>query len=113
MIITYNSKKYDDENGPHMVLYRQLLDELSSGLRAELLKYMYKNLIRKIRFFNDKPAEFLWKIIPYLKQTTYDKGETIYKPGAQANHSNILSILLYFIKICSIFYQRGKSNVGD
>ena len=68
-----------------MVLYGQLLEGLNSGLRAELIKCMYRNLIRKIRFFNDKPPEFLWKIIPKLKRLLCNEGELIYKPGDHAN----------------------------
>ena len=70
-----------------MVLYRQLLEDLSSNLRSELIKFIYRNLIRTIRFFSDKPPEFLWKIIPKLKRMSYEKGDVIYSPGNPADES--------------------------
>ena len=87
--------KYDNDDGPQMILYRQLLEELSSSLKTEVVRYMYRTLIRKIRFFNDKPPEFLWKIIPKLKSISFKKAEQIFKPNDQANESK--NIFYYFI----------------
>ena len=104
----YNNRfKYDNEDGPQMKLYEQLLEDLSSGLRAELVKYIYGNVIKKIRFFIDKPPEFLFRIIPKLKHVIYNKGEIIYKPKETANES------IFILYLLSIFHKGRNGPLGN
>lgn len=46
---------------------RQMLSELPSTLRAEVVKQTYADIIEKIKFFNEKDSDFLWAFLPALK----------------------------------------------
>jgi hypothetical protein len=47
--------------------YKELLNELPASLRNEVVRQTYKDVIRNIKFFDQKDPDFLWAILPILK----------------------------------------------
>lgn len=71
--IEANSKNSDD------VEYQdELLKQLPSSLRAEVIAHTHNEIIRRIIFFRDKDIAFLWKILPMLKPLKVMLDDIIY-----------------------------------
>ena len=60
--IEANSRNSDDYN-----YQEDLLSQLPSSLRSEVISHTHGEIIRKIVFFRDKDISFLWVILPMLK----------------------------------------------
>jgi len=63
----------------------ELLDELGSGLRADVLLYMDRHLISKIPFLQDKVPQFVADIISMFQPMVFQEGNFICKEGTQAD----------------------------
>ena len=63
-----------------------LISQLTPSLRDEVLSIIYGETIEQVRFFKQiTEADFLWKILPLLKQIKIDKNDTLYWPGDNAD----------------------------
>lgn len=60
---------------------RQLLSELPSTLRAEVVKQTYADIIVKIKFFDKKDPDFLWAFLPALKPMKVYSKDVLYMQG--------------------------------
>jgi hypothetical protein len=54
------------------------MNELPASLRAEVVKHTHGEIIKKIKFFNDKELTFLWQIIPMLKPMKVYQKDILY-----------------------------------
>ena len=61
-----------------------LFEELPPSLRTDVLKSTRGQIIKGIRFFRDKPQEFLLAIIPKLKNLNLFDQDILYSEGDQA-----------------------------
>lgn len=58
-----------------------LFEELPPSLRTDVLKTTRGQIIKGIRFFRDKPQEFLLSIIPKLKNLSLFDNDILYSEG--------------------------------
>jgi len=63
----------------------ELLDELGSGLRADVLLYMDRHLISKIPFLQNKVPQFVADVISMFQPMVFQEGDFICKEGTQAD----------------------------
>lgn len=63
----------------------ELLDELSSSLRADVLLFVERELISKIKFFENKPPQFVADAVTMLQPVVYQEGDSIVTEGSQAD----------------------------
>lgn len=63
----------------------ELLDELGSGLRADVLLYMDRHLISKIPFLQNKVPQFVADIISMFQPMVFQESDFICKEGTQAD----------------------------
>eukprot|EP00804_Cyclotella_cryptica_P024772 CCRYP_001743-RA/>CCRYP_001743-RA protein AED:0.39 eAED:0.37 QI:0/0.5/0/1/1/1/5/0/703 len=63
----------------------ELLDELGSGLRADVLLYMDRHLISKIPFLQNKVPQFVADMISMFQPMVFHEGDYICKEGTQAD----------------------------
>ncbi|EJK70459.1 hypothetical protein THAOC_08182 [Thalassiosira oceanica] len=63
----------------------ELLDELGSGLRADVLLYMDRHLISKIPFLKDKVPQFVADVISMFQPMVFQEGDFICKENSQAD----------------------------
>jgi hypothetical protein len=63
----------------------ELLDEMGSGLRSEVLLYMDRHLISKIPFFEGKVPQFVADTISAFQPMVFQEGDYICKEGTQAD----------------------------
>ncbi|KAL7551021.1 hypothetical protein ACHAWF_014220 [Thalassiosira exigua] len=63
----------------------ELLDELGSGLRADVLLYMDRHLISKIPFLQNKVPQFVADAISMFQPMVFQEGDFICKEGTQAD----------------------------
>lgn len=75
----------------------ELLNELPSSLRAEVIMHTHGEIIRRIKFFEDKNSNFLWKILPMLKPMRMFPEDVIYNQGDKSEE--IFFILRGRVKI--------------
>ena len=59
----------------------KILAELPKSLYADICTHVYRDLIEKIDFFQDKPKHFLVRILPALKPTNFNYGDEVYSHG--------------------------------
>eukprot|EP00347_Sterkiella_histriomuscorum_P011676 403371537 len=81
----------------------ELFLSLPSNLKKEILQSLYSKIVEKVQFFREmEDKDFLWFLLPQLKQMKYDKDELIYKKGDPAD-------IIYFIYKGSIrlYSQKG------
>jgi hypothetical protein len=62
-----------------------ILDELSSGLRAEVLLFVEQDLIEQIPFFKDKIPQFVADCITMFQPAVFQEGDFIVKEGSAAD----------------------------
>ena len=55
-----------------------ILNELPVTLKGEVAKQVYAEIIDSIKFFSDKPDEFLWEFMPKLRQMIFFSGEYLF-----------------------------------
>lgn len=58
-----------------------LFKELPPSLRSEVVSFAHGNVMDSIKFFKGKPDEFLWKVMPLLKQRKLYRGDLLYSEG--------------------------------
>ncbi len=63
----------------------ELLYELSSGLRTDVLLFMENDLVKKIPFFEDKVPQFVADIITMFQPMFFQENDYIVKEGTQAD----------------------------
>jgi len=80
-----------------------LLDELSSGLRADVLLFVERELIEKIPFFKDKIPQFVADCITMFQPAVFQEGDFIVKEGSAADE-------MYFLVKgrCAVYYGNKK-----
>jgi len=62
-----------------------ILSELNSGLRAEVLLFLERDLVHKIPFFDDKIPQFVADMVCLLQPVVVQGGAFIIKEGDQAD----------------------------
>ena len=70
----------------------KLLEELPSNLRAEVVTQTHGEIINKIKFFENKDPDFLWSILPLLKQMKVYPQECLYN---QADHADEIFFIVH------------------
>ena len=80
-----------------------ILAELSSGLRAEVLLFVERELIRRIPFLKDKIPQFVADVITMLQPMVFQEGDFIIKEGSAADE-------MYFLVKgrCAVYYGNKK-----
>lgn len=68
----------------------ELLDEMGSGLRADVLLYMDRNLISAIPFLQNKVPQFVADCISMFQPLVYQEGDYICKENTQADEMYFL-----------------------
>lgn len=63
----------------------ELIDELGSGLRADVLLYMDRHLIDKIPFLQNKVPQFVADTMSMFQPMVFQEGDFICKEGTQAD----------------------------
>lgn len=70
------------ENNHHEQLHQlgqnRLLDALPANLRTQVVSHTHGEIVKKIRFFDDKPADFIWNILPLFSQMKVYKKDILY-----------------------------------
>ncbi|CDW89105.1 cation channel family protein [Stylonychia lemnae] len=77
---------------------RQMLSELPSSLRAEVVKQTYAEIIEKVKFFNKKDSDFLWAFLPALKPMKVYSKDILYSQGDHPEE--VFFIQLGRVKLC-------------
>mmetsp|Transcript_17614 Transcript_17614/g.27611 ORF Transcript_17614/g.27611 Transcript_17614/m.27611 type:complete len:612 (-) Transcript_17614:717-2552(-) len=77
----YASNNYDVD---------ELLDELGSGLRADILMHLERDLIEKIPFLQDKVPQFVADCVSMFSPMVFNEGDFIVKEGTQADEMYFL-----------------------
>jgi hypothetical protein len=54
------------------------LAELPSHLRGQVIAHTHGEMVRKIRFFEDKDREFVWSMLPLFQQMKVYKKDILY-----------------------------------
>ena len=57
---------------------QEILEALPMPLKGEVAKQAFKELTDGIVFFHDKPSDFLWHLLPKLRQMNFFAGEYLY-----------------------------------
>ena len=80
-----------------------ILEELSSGLRAEVLLFVERELIARIPFLKDKIPQFVADVITMLQPMVFQEGDFIIKEGSAADE-------MYFLVKgrCAVYYGNKK-----
>lgn len=68
----------------------ELLDELGSGLRADILMHLERDLIEKIPFLQDKVPQFVADCVSMFSPMVFNEGDVIVKEGTQADEMYFL-----------------------
>lgn len=59
--------------------FQQLMDDVPSTLKEEIIYFQYGGIIKKIDFLkNASDNKFIWDLIQVLKKSRYHKGMDIY-----------------------------------
>ena len=69
---------------------RIILNELPMTIKGQVAKQVFAEITDSIKFFSDKPSEFLWEFMPKLKQMNFFSGEYLF-------HQNDHADEVYFI----------------
>eukprot|EP00347_Sterkiella_histriomuscorum_P009438 403341214 len=68
----------------------RLLAELPPSLKSEVVSHTHGNIIQGIKFFQDKNPDFLWQVLPLLKNMKIYKGDILYSQGDHADESSVV-----------------------
>ena len=68
----------------------ELLDELGSGLRADILMHLERNVIEQIPFLQDKVPQFVADCVSMFAPMVFNEGDFIVKEGTQADEMYFL-----------------------
>lgn len=69
----------------------ELLDELSSELRSDVLLYVERELVSKIKFFTGKPPQFISDMVIMLQPMYFQDGDVIVNEGSEADEMYVHS----------------------
>jgi hypothetical protein len=56
----------------------ELLNQLPPILKGEVARQAFQGITKTIKFFEDKPSEFLWHFLPKLRQMNFFAGEFLF-----------------------------------
>lgn len=56
----------------------KLLNELPANLRFEVISHTHGDIIKKIKFFSNKGADFFWECLPLLKSMKVHAKDILY-----------------------------------
>ena len=73
----------NNDNDISIQNYKALLNQLPATLRFEVLQTSFGSIIQKIKFFQNKEAEFLWNFLPALKPMKVFSKDILYN---QSDH---------------------------
>ena len=65
----------------------ELLDELPSALKNDVLNCTHKKILNSFSFFQNKPNPFIMKMLPKLAKLSLSVNEAIYREGDLADES--------------------------
>lgn len=70
----------ENNHNEHLSLFdqKQLLSEIPASLRAEVVSHTHGEIIKNIKFFNDKDPHFLFSILPILKPMKVYRKDILY-----------------------------------
>ncbi|CDW71963.1 cation channel family protein [Stylonychia lemnae] len=98
----------------------RLLNELPPSLKSEVVSHTHGNIISGIKFFQDKNPDFLWQVLPLLKNMKIYKGDTLYSQGDHADEiyfilkgSVIMHIDLHDPTINPSYQPKQKTNEDE
>ena len=57
---------------------REILDEMPMTLKGQVAQQVFSEITESIKFFSEKPPEFLWEFMPKLKQMNFFSGEYLF-----------------------------------
>ena len=97
----------------------ELLDELPTALKNDVLNCTHKKILDSFAFFKNKPSPFIMKMLPNFSKLSLSANEAIYRKGDMADESkrNIYNIYIepiyiyIYINICIVFFIL-KGRVG-
>ena len=74
-----------------------LLAELPSALRNEVLNCTHKKILNSLNFFKNKPLPFVMDILPNFTKTYLSQNEILYRKGDLVDEGNSQFILYIYI----------------
>ena len=89
----------------------ELLEELPSALKNEVLNSTHKNILNSLKFFKNKPISFVMDMLPKFTRTNLPTNEVLYRTGDIVDEGNlpthIFNIYLVF------FIVKGRVGFID
>ena len=103
-----NNHKVDLEQ----VEQKKLLAELPQQLRSQVIAHTHGEIVRKIRFFEEKSQDFIWTMLPLFAHMNVYKKDFLYNQGDQSEE-----VFFIFKGRVKFFYKIPKTHeeveVGD
>lgn len=62
----------------------KLLSELPNNLRGQVIAHTHGEIVRKLRFFDNKPQDFIMVMLPVLTQMKVYQKDILYGQGDQS-----------------------------
>ena len=72
--------------------HEKLLGELPSNLRTQVVAHTHGEIVRKIRFFDNKSQEFIWQMLPLFSQMKVYKLDPLYGQGDPAEEIFFINV---------------------
>lgn len=88
--------------------YQRLINDLPAVLKQRIIHFTNIDVVNKIEFFAGKEQEFIWNIVPLLKQIRVMESDRLYNQGDQA-----LEIFFLYkgrVKFYFDLYLKGMNN---
>ena len=82
--IENNVKRFLDNNKDEELKemdQKRLLSELPSMLRGQIVAHTYGVIVKVVRFFDNKPQDFLMEILPLFNTMKVYKKDVLYNQG--------------------------------
>ena len=76
-----------------------LLGELPSALRNEVLNSTHKKILDSFSFFRNKPIQFVMNILPNLTKISLSPNDVLYRKGDLIEEGSYIYYKLIFIYI--------------
>ena len=86
----------------------EILYELRSSLRTEIMLYMERDLVTKIPFLQNKINQFVADTLAFLQPIVSHKDEFIVKEGSTFNIKFVQIKLFLFLILLSFCYRSGR-----
>ena len=87
----------------------ELLQELPTALKNEVLNCTHKRILKSFAFFKNKPLGFVMDILPKFTKILLSPNEVLYRYGDIVDESILIYIYIYIIY--SIFCNKRQSRV--